>query len=343
VRGSYAPTLLNMLQLIGWGAFEVFIMAQAANGISQSLAGLSNFPLWALFFAAFCTAMAIGGPLAVVRQWIEKFAIWLVYLSTAYLTWYLFANFDVGKLLASAGSGELSFWLAVDLVVAMPISWMPLVADYNRFARDSRRAFWGTYLGYFVANVWFYGLGALFILALQTQDLIAAIMSLAGGWLALLLILVDETDNAFANIYSTAVSGQNIVPKVKQWILAALIGLICFIGAWWISSGVPTAAYEGFLFLIGSFFVPLFGLLAADYFVVRRRQYDTTELYRAGGRYWYQGGVNWVAMVAWAVGFLAYRYIADNLAWLGASIPSFAAAFVVYLILAKWIAPTRVA
>ncbi|MDI6895337.1 MAG: putative hydroxymethylpyrimidine transporter CytX [Bacillota bacterium] len=334
VRGSYLPTLLNVLQLVGWGAFEIFIMAQAAHGIARQFVGASGFLGWGLFFAALCTALAVSGPLAVVRQWIEKFAVWLVYLSTIYLTVYLFTHHDLGAIFAQPGAGGLTFWAAVDLVVAMPVSWMPLVADYNRFARDDRRAFWGTYTGYFVANVWFYALGALFVLALGTGDLIPAILSLAGGWMALLLILVDETDNAFANIYSTAVSAQNVLSRVPQWVLAVATGGVCFLVAWWISTGVPTAAYEGFLFLIGSFFVPLFGVLAADYFLLRR-QYDLTEFYRARGAYWYRYGVNVPALVAWGLGFAAYRLMVARLPGVGASLPSFIVAALAHLVLTK--------
>ncbi|MEA3375170.1 MAG: cytosine permease, partial [Chloroflexota bacterium] len=296
--GSYLATLPNIVQLIGWAAFEVMIIAQAANSVTQSLFGLSNYLVWVLFFTVWCTLMAISGPLAVVRQWLEKFAVWVVYGITIYLTYYLFATYDVGALLRQAGTGELPFWLGVDLVVAMPISWMPLVADYSRFAKDADKAFWGTFLGYFVANVWFYGLGALFVLALGTEELIPAIMAVTGGWAALILLLVDETDDAFADIYSAAVSGQNILSEFKQWWLAVAVGVICFI----LAATLPIGQYENFLLLIGSVFVPLFGILAADYFVLRRRHLDVDELYRSGGAYWYQGGVNWMAVVAWAGG-----------------------------------------
>ena len=337
VRGSYAPTLINLLQLIGWGSFEIIVMAQAANGISQTLFGFSNFPLWVFLFAAWCTLLAIGGPLVVVRQWLEKFAVWLVYGISIYLTYYLFAHYDVGALLRQAGTGELPFWLAVDLVIAMPISWMPLVADYNRFARDSGQAFWGTYLGYFVANVWFYALGALFVLALGTGDLIPAIMAVAGGWAALVLILVDETDNAFADIYSAAVSSQNILTGTRQLWLALAVGAICFV----LAATVPIAQYENFLLLIGSVFVPLFGVLAADYFILRGRRYDVAEFYRVGGAYWYQQGVNGLAVLAWVLGIVVYHAVARWLPWLGASVPSFLAALVLYLILARALRPRK--
>ncbi len=352
IRGSYLPTVLNIIQLIGWGSFEVFIMAQAANGISKALFGFQNLVLWAFLFAAFCTLMAISGPLVVIRQWLEKFAIWAVSAITLYLTWYLFAHYDLRALLPRPGDGSLPFWLGVDLVVAMPVSWLPLVADYNRFARRTGGAFWGTYIGYFIANIWFYALGALFVLALKTQDLIPAIMSVVGGWAALLLLLADETHNGFANIYSTAVSIQNIVPKAKQRVLAVVIGAICFI----VAIEVNIVQYENFLFLIGAFFVPLFGVLAADYFILRRRHYDVAALYRSNGPYWYRNGTHWWAVAAWVVGFVVYQWIvptdipgwkallhavfgslhlafplSEHYAWLGASIPSFLASAVLYL------------
>jgi len=355
VRGSYLPTVLNVVQLIGWGSFEIFIMAQAANGISKVLFGYENVVVWAFAFAAFCTLLAIGGPLVVVRRWLERFAIWLVYLSTAYLTWYLITQFDLAAIFARPGDGSLGFWLAVDLVIAMPVSWLPLVADYNRFARRPGPAFWGTYAGYFVANVWFYALGALFVLTLNTTDLVPAVMSLAGGWAALLLLLVDETDNAFANIYSTAVSLQNILPRARQRWLAVLIGAICFL----VAVNVNVVQYESFLFLIGAFFVPLFGVLAADYYIVRRRQYQIDELYRERGPYWYRRGVNWWAVAAWLAGFIAYQWIvpteipgwkallqsvfgaaglpfplSTHYVWLGASIPSFLISALLYLLAA---------
>lgn len=325
LRGSYLPTLLNLIQLIGWGSFEIIIMAQAADSITSHF-GFSNYLLWVFFFATFCTLLAIGGPLVVVRQWLEKFAVWLVYAITIWLTWYLFTHYDIGALLRAPGMGDLPFWLAVDLVVAMPISWMPLVADYNRFAKRTKQAFWGTYLGYFLANAWFYALGALFVLALKTEDLIPAIMAVTGGWVALVLILVDETDNAFADIYSAAVSSQNVLPRAKQWLLAAAVGFVCFL----LAAAVPIAQYEGFLLLIGSVFIPLFGLLAADYFILRKRNYNLEELYAPRGAYWYRRGFNLWALLAWTLGVIIYHAITRYAPWLGASIPSFVATLLFY-------------
>lgn len=317
--GSYLPTALNVLQLIGWGAFEILIMAQAANFISARFLGFSSYPFWAIAFALWCTLMAVGGPLVVVRQWLEKFAVWLVLLTTLWLTVHLLTRGDLAALWRQPGTGEMPFWLAVDLVAAMPISWMPLVADYNRFARRAGPAFWGTYIGYFIANVWFYGLGALLLLSARTSDLVQAIGALAIGWIVLPIILVDETDNAFADIYSAAVSLQNIWPRARQALFAVLIGAICLI----LALTVPLAQYENFLLLIGTFFVPLFGVLAADYFVLRR-SYTEADLYQPLA-------FRWEGVIAWALGVVTYQALARLAPSVGATFPAFGVSFLAYL------------
>ncbi|MEA3407732.1 MAG: putative hydroxymethylpyrimidine transporter CytX [Chloroflexota bacterium] len=333
-RGSYLPSLLNFIQLIGWTAFEFWVIGLAANQVSQALFGFSSYILWLGLCALWCVLLALGGPLVVVRQWLEKFGIWLVYGATAWMTIYLLTQYNIPALLAQAGTGDLPFWLAVDLVVAMPVSWLPLVADYNRFAKGSRSAFWGTYIGYLLANVWFYGLGALFVLALKmteptAENLAAAIMALTGGWVALLVILVDETDNAFADIYSASVTLQNMLPKVSQRMLVVIIGALGFILAAFLTMG----RYFDFLLLIGSVFVPLFGILTADHFLLRRRQVDVEGLYKPGGTYWYWKGVNWTAVVAWGAGVALYHIISHSVPAIGASVPSFVATLLLYLLL----------
>src|SRR5919201_464872 len=219
LRGSYVPTFLNIVQLLGWATFEVIVMAQAADLLAMRALGLpSAYHAWVLAFAALTALMAIGGPIVVTKQWLEKFAVWAVLLTTVWMTVALLVSADLGALLARPGTGEMSFWLAVDLVVALPISWFPLVADYTRFARSRRAAFWGTALGYFVPQVWFYALGVLLALAAgvavdpnaPVTPLLAAIAGLTAGWVALLVLLVDETDEGFPNIYSTAVSAPHV-------------------------------------------------------------------------------------------------------------------------------------
>jgi putative hydroxymethylpyrimidine transporter CytX len=351
LRGSYAPTVLNVLQLVGWATFEVIVMAQAAHLLSARLFGVSHYVGWVLFFSALATAMAVGGPILVVKQWMERFAVWVVLLTLAWVTVAVLATYDVAALFAKPATGEMSFWLAVDLVAVMPISWVPLVADYSRLARSRRVAFWGTGVGYFVSHVWFYALGAVLALSATVQPdpsapiapLLTAVAGLTAGWAALLVLLVGETDEGFANIYSTAVSLQNILPQAGQRTLAFCVGGLVFV----LAVAVPLVQYESFLLLIGSVFIPLLGILTADYFLLRGRRYDVEALYRAGGRYWYEGGINWKAMGVWGGGFLLYLLIAGlpqlgwaGLApWLGATMPTFAFGFAAYTVVGRTVGP----
>jgi nucleobase:cation symporter-1, NCS1 family len=331
IRGSYLPSFVNVVQLVGWTAFELIIMATAASAVTERVLGVSLYGLWLPVLALLCTVLAIGGPLVVVRVWLEKFGIWLLLATTAYLTYYLLAHYSLGDLIAQPGSGDLPFPLAVDLVVALPLSWLPLAADYNRFARNTREASLGTYLGFLVTNVWFFALGAVAVLALQTEDLIASIMALTIGGVALIIILVDETDNAFADIYSAAVSTRNFLSGVTHWKLTIFFGVLGFVAA----VLLPMESYEAFLLLLGSLFAPLFGIVAADYFLLRRRRMDVESLYDKTGAYGYHGGFNGYALFCWVVGVAIYQGIAYLYPSIGASLPSFVLAGAIYLGLAR--------
>jgi NCS1 family nucleobase:cation symporter-1 len=328
IRGSYFSSFLNLIQLIGWTSFEIIIMAKAANTISIATIGYSNITLWIILFTILCIAMAIGGPLLIIRYWLEKFAIWIVYGTSVWIAYYILSKIDF-DLLAIEGQGGLPFLLAIDLVIAMPISWMPLAADYLRFSKDPKRASAGTYSGYFLANFLFYALGILFVLGAGVSDPILAISTVAYGIPALLLILVDETDNAFADIYSAAVSVQNMLPRLSQKMLVLVIGVIGMLTA----LIVPIEQYTSFLLLIGSLFIPLFGIVITDYLFVKKRRYIAEELYLQHGRYWYQKGLNVRAMVAWLFGVVSYHLIVVYASWLGGSIPSFIIASIIYIIL----------
>ena len=354
LRGSYAPSAINVLQLIGWATLEVIVMSQAADVLLTSVAGITGtFRIWALVFAVLTTLLALWGPVRVVKQFMEKFVVWLVLATTIWITVAIFTSYDVGALLARPGTGEMPFLLAVDLVIALPISWVPLVADYSRLARSRGAAFWGTGLGYFVPHVWFYALGALLVLSAgvvfdpvaPVAPLLAAIAGLTVGWLALLVLLVDETDEGFANVYSAAISVQNVAPRLRQRDVTLVIGALVLV----LAQLVPLTEYEPFLLLIGSVFVPLFGVLAADYFILRRGKYQEAALFQPGGPYWYQNGVHWVGIACWLAGVATYLAIAgirplgvDGLApWLGATLPSLALAFVLYALLGRLSVPSE--
>jgi nucleobase:cation symporter-1, NCS1 family len=292
-RGSYLPTALNVLQNLGWATFELIVIAAAANALAAEVFGFRQRWLWVLVFAVITTGLALAGPISFVRRWVRRFAVWAVVASTAYLTWWALDGAGVGSLWSASGKGGLTFWQGVDLTVAMAASWLPLAADYTRFARSGRAAFSGTAVGYLVPLVWLYGLGALLFLSQGLADTTALLTAVAAGGigsaLALLALTVDETDEPFANVYSAAVSVQNLVPRAPQRLLIVAVGGLAAVGA----LGIDLLQYQTFLLLLGSFFVPLFGVLAADFLLGAGREV----------------AVRWSGLGAWLAGFLLYQWI----------------------------------
>ncbi len=320
--GSYLPTVLNVVQLVGWTAFELMVMADSAVLLSGMFLGGLTRPFWLIVFTVIVTLFAVGGPLAVVRQWLEKFAIWLVYASTVWITYQVARDLSI---FSTAGTGGLSIPLALDLVIAMPVSWMPLVSDYNRFARSGRRCFAGTLLGYSIANTWFYGLGAALAVATGKYLAPSSILSIYVGAVALIAILVDETDNAFADVYSTAVSLQNLWPGVKQWkLVLAASGLGAIL-----AYTVPLAEYEHFLLIIGASFVPLFGVFISEYFIVRGLKLQVEEFYRDAP------ALRSESIISWALGFAVYLFFAYRLPSIGATLPALLFSALAQLVISK--------
>ena len=350
--GSYVPSLLNIAQLVGWTSVEFWAIGRLANALAIEVFGLDAFWLWLTLTAVGCTVLAIGGPVLVVKRFLERFGTWVVLASGVLLTVSLLLSGSIASAWSAAGRGGLPFWVAVDLVIVMPVSWLPLVADSTRFARSERGVFTATFVGYGLGNAWFYALGALLILNASavpsSEGVGAAILGFAAGVAELLILglIVGELPNAFANIYSTTVSSLNVVPRASAASISVIVGLVAFLFALLFT----VERYEVFLFLIGSVFVPLGAVFLALYFV------------RAGGRYGpdvvfgpASEGFHWSAVVPWAVGFVVYHWCVPTgpEGWvvaveelftsaglpfpllgarLGASLPSFAVAFLLSLV-----------
>ena len=340
-RGSYVPTAINVAQCVGWAIFELLIIATAAAALSDELFGFAATWFWTLLFGAVALLLALLGPIGFVRRFVRKFAVWAVPISLVYLTWWAFDGADFGALWDRPGEGGLSVWQGADLVVAITVSWIPLAADYTRFSRSRRAAFWGTGIGYLVPDTWLFALGAVLFFSRDLSDaaaLPAAVV--AGGFaaaLALFALMVTETDEAFANVYSTAVSLQNLLPRVSQKVLITLVTIAATAGA----LTIDLLSYQTFLLLLGSFFVPLFAVLLADW-LLAGRHYRREDVF--GAPAWRPG-----LLGAWLAGFALYQWLyptgptwwvevverLDPPTWgIGATVPSFAASFAIAAVVA---------
>ncbi|WOQ17966.1 purine-cytosine permease family protein [Raineyella sp. W15-4] len=288
-RGSIVPTVLNIAQNIGWGTMEIIVISTTAATI---LGSGWRWP-FVLVAGAVTTTMAVR-PLGSVKL-LRTIMVWLVIACSVYL----FVMVLREPVHPIDQSHVIGFWPAVDLAVAGVVSFAPLAADYSRHSRSTRAAFTGAAAGYGLAAIAYYTLGV-FAIAHLTGDLsdaklIGALVGLPAGGIALFILMVDEVDEAFANIYSTTMSVHNLAPNVDRRVLSIGIGILCTL----LAGLLDFSRYQSFLYLIGSVFVPLFTVAVVDFAVVRRGRWDVSDRapFRPG------------PVIAWACGFLAYQLI----------------------------------
>ena len=335
-RGSFVPTVLNVAQNLGWSTFELIIISTAAATLSDRVFGFSARWLWAVAFGILSIALGLLGPIGFVRRYVRKFAAWAVLASIVYLTWWVLDKSNLHAFWAAPAQGGMTFGQGVDLVVASVISWTPLAADYTRFTRDRRSAFFGTGVGYLIPTIWCFAIGCLLVLSRHIsvpEEIPAAVAAGGAGLLALLALTVDESDEAFADIYSTALSIQNVLPRASQRLLIVGVGALATVGA----IVIDLRNYQTFLLLLGSVFVPLFGVLLGDW-LVAGAHYTREDIFASPA-------VRFEQIAAWVIGFGLYQWLSAGSGtypswWEGmlahvdpghagytASLPAFAAAF----------------
>ena len=258
------PVGLNVLQLFGWTAFELVVMRDGSAALLQrfGVEGAWVAPLSTLLWGGLLLALAAGSMVGLVRRFVSRFGLPLVILSLAWLTWQFglrLAEQGVAAWWNRPGAGGMSALQALDLVIAMPVSWLPLVADYARHGRNPGGTLRGTWIGYALANLWCYALGVLVVTtAAPGADLVSTLLLAQGGLIALGLILVDEVDNAYGDVHSSAVS-LNFLSRARWSVRRAGMGmaLLATVGALLL----PMHSLEPFLLLLSSVFVPLFGVV----------------------------------------------------------------------------------
>ncbi|WP_422086492.1 purine-cytosine permease family protein [Variovorax sp.] len=318
------PVLLNIVQLMGWTTFELVVMREGTQAIGQAAFGPSIGSAWGgvlttLLWGAVLLALLAGSMVKLVRRFVSRFGLPLVVLSLLWLSWQFATRLHAKGLdafWARPGDGSMGMFGALDLVIAMPVSWLPLVADYARHGKRGTRglgsAFSGTWLGYALANIWCYALGVMVVsVAEPGTELVTALLLAQGGLLALGLILIDELDNAYGDLYSGSVSTHSLLPRwsVKRWGL--LLAALC-IG---FALVLPMHTLEPFLLLLSSVFVPLYGVIIG--------RLGSGQSVSAGGA----RKIDFGAALIWIAGIAAYHALAKWAPQFGSALPTLAATF----------------
>ncbi|GAA4238883.1 putative hydroxymethylpyrimidine transporter CytX [Actinomadura meridiana] len=289
-RLSYAPTVLNIAQLVGWGTFELIVIADAARELWDGV------PRWSYVIAAGAiTTVLTVWPLGSVRL-LRRYVTVAVVIALVYFYVQLLRE-PLPDLTDGSWGG---FWLGADAALAVSISWVPVAADYTRHSRTERAAFGAAAVGYSVTQIVAYVLGllALAIVAGDTTKVFDPFLNVTLGVVFFAIFVLREADQSFADTYSTAVSIQNLVPRADRRVLSVALGVLVTV----LALALDIGDYAGFLSLIGSVFVPMLGVLAADFFLGRRRRADGWDVSRAAPS-------RWGMIAAWAAGFVVYQLI----------------------------------
>jgi putative hydroxymethylpyrimidine transporter CytX len=288
-RLSWLPSLANIFQLIGWGVYELTVIVQGVDAMT----GRIPRPLVVLAAGALCTAMAIW-PLSILRI-LRKYVTAAVGVSMLFFTVELLRS----PVPHETGTSWNGFFPAVDAALALSVSFLPMAADYMRHARSSRQAGGAAVLGYSVTQFWCYLIGIVALLqAGPNGDVFHTMLGVTAGWVFFLVLVLRESDQSFANVYSTAMSIQNLVPRVDRRILAGGVGALVTVIALFVHD---LTQFSNFLLVIGSVFVPLAAVVGVDYFLGRGRQgrWDLSQCSPARP----------VMLLPWAVGFVVYQVL----------------------------------
>lgn len=281
-RGGLFFALLNILQLVGWTAIMIYDGALAVSGIFPAGHGV-----WCLVIGGLILVWILVG--VTNLGWLNKISMAALFLLTLVLCGVVFF---LEPPAGAGGSPEaMSFGAAVELAVAMPLSWLPLVSDYTREAEKPFQATLASTVVYGLVSTWMYAIGM--AAAIFTGEAnIAAILVKAGLGVAALVILVLSTvTTTFLDAWSAGISAESLGGKLKgKWAAvgaAALgtAGAILF----------PMDDITGFLYLIGSVFAPMIAIQIADFFLLKRDRFGADF-----------DGRN---LAVWAVGFIAYRLL----------------------------------
>lgn len=291
-KGALLFCVLNIVQLVGWTAIMIFDGALAVNGIW----GIGSW-IWCVVIGALIVLWILIGIQNLGK--INTVAMAALFLLTIVLS---FVVFGKGTAMNVGGEG-MTFGAAVELSVAMPLSWLPLISDYTREAKNPVKATAVSAVVYGIVSCWMYVIGMGAAIFTGESD-VAQIMVKAGLGIAGLVIIVFSTvTTTFLDAYSAGVSSESLSGKISGKWVAVIVTVIGSIGA----ICLPLEDITDFLYFIGSVFAPMIAIQIADFFILKKNQENTPFCIRN--------------LVIWLVGFALYRYLMTVDIVLGSTLP----------------------
>ncbi len=261
--GPWGPRLfglVNVLQLVGWTAVMVILGSQSLDALSGALWGFHVPWVWKLVLGLLLLVWAAAGQGGIRR--LNTAAVILLFLLTLVMGWVVF-HADAHPVPA----GTLGLSDALELVVTMPLSWLPLVGDYTRRAGKPLGGNLTAVLCYVVGSMWMYAIGLGSALALGTADPTQQMLRAGLGIAGLIIIAVSTATSGFLDVVSAGVSFNNVLGKAGAKVSALVLGAVGIA----LALIFPMDQYQNFLFILGALFGPLYAILLSDYIFLKKR------------------------------------------------------------------------
>lgn len=304
-KGSILFAVLNVLQLVGWTAIMIYDGALAADGVMHT-----GRWIWCLVIGALIILWIVIGITNLGK--INTVAMAALFILTLILCKVIFTGSGTG----TPSDDSMTFGAAVELAVAMPLSWLPLISDYTREAKEPVKATAVSAVTYGIVSCWMYVIGMGAAIITGEYD-IAQIMLKAGlGILGLLIIVFSTVTTTFLDAYSAGISSESIFAGLKGKYVAVVVTVIGTIGA----IVYPMDDITDFLYLIGSVFAPMIAVQIADFFILKKKKSET--------------GFDWYNLLIWLAGFILYRVLMNIDMLLGNTLPDMVLTILLCMIVA---------
>ena len=292
-KGSIFFAVLNVMQLFGWTGIMIYDGALATEGILAV-----GHMIWCLIIGGLILIWILIGIKNLGK--INIVAMSALFIMTIVLSFIIFK----GGAVFDTGNEGMSFGAALELSVAMPLSWLPLMSDYTKEAEKPVKATAASSIVYGLVSIWMYVIGMSAALFTKESDIAQILLKAGFGIMGLLIVVLSTVTTTFLDVYSAGVSTESIFSKVEAKWVAMAVTIIGTLGA----VILPMDDITGFLYLIGSVFAPMIAIQIVDFFILKishdEKKFSVQNI------------------IIWGIGFIIYRVLMKVDTPIGSTIPS---------------------
>lgn len=302
--GGVFFALLNVLQLLGWTAIMIY------DGALSSAEIFGTDPrIWAVVIGVLIVVWILIGLKNLGK--VNIVAMTALFVLTIVLCMVIFSGNGAGVV----ADDSLSFGAALELAVAMPLSWLPLISDYTRTAAKPVKASAVSAIVYGLVSCWMYAIGMGAAIFTAESDIAAILVKAGLGVAGLVIIVFSTVTTTFLDALSAGISSESIVARIPGKYVAIGVTVLGCIGA----CIYPMDNITDFLYLIGSVFAPMIAVQIADYFILKRTENDHN--------------FDIVNIIVWVVGFVLYRLLMQVDIPFGSTLPDMAAVIILRVVI----------